>query len=135
MTLAYYNQEFRNVEGNFVENPQADLEIPLIDFASETLTSTFDQLRETICISSRMLYTFLEKAERIDHMLKIKRTESSTGTLKPWVRKRRRDSTPPEQLSSDRERSFVEDEERAIKRAAKDDSSYKASSSYGTDSE
>ena len=44
------------------------------------------------------------------------------------MRKRRRDSTPPEQLDLDRERGFAEEEQRAAKKAMWDDVSYKASS-------
>ena len=45
------------------------------------------------------------------------------------MRKRRRDSTPLEQLDLDRVGRFAEDEERAAKKAMMDDGSYKASSS------
>jgi hypothetical protein len=47
----------------------------------------------------------------------------------PWVKKRRRDSTPSEQLDTDREGRFVEQEQRVAKKAMMDDVSYKASSS------
>ena len=45
------------------------------------------------------------------------------------MRKRRRDSTLLEQLDSDREGRFAEQEQRAAKKAMMDDVSYKASSS------
>lgn len=138
MKFANWDQVFRDAEGTFVENPKADINIPLVDFATERLTTTFGSLKETIHISSWMLYKFLEKAETVmskfDRAMEIRRTEA-TSTSKPWTRKRLRDLTPPEQLSSDREQSFVDREERAAKRAAKDDSSWKASSSPGMDSE
>lgn len=46
------------------------------------------------------------------------------------MRKRRRHSTPPEQLDSDREGRFAEEEQREAKKAMKDDVSYTASSSH-----
>ena len=59
----------------------------------------------------------------------MKQGEGLTTTDKPWIRKRRRDSTPPEQLDLDREDRFAEDEERAAKKAMMDDGFYKPSSS------
>jgi hypothetical protein len=46
----------------------------------------------------------------------------------PSVRKRRRDSTPPEELKRNDEKRFRTDEKRAEDQATKDDSSYKAGS-------
>ena len=40
-----------------------------------------------------------------------------------------RDTTPPEQLESDREGKFAEEKQRAAEKAMRDDLSYKASSS------
>ena len=45
------------------------------------------------------------------------------------MRKRRRDSTPPEQLDSDRKGRFPVQEQREGKKAMKDDISYQASAS------
>lgn len=60
--------------------------------------------------------------------MRIKQREGLKATT-AWVRKRERDSKPPEQLSSDRESRFAEEEQRAADRGTKDDSSYKTSSS------
>lgn len=57
----------------------------------------------------------------------MKQGEGLVRSTIPWVRKRRRDSTPPEQLDSDREGRFAEQEQRAAKKAMIDDGSYKAS--------
>jgi hypothetical protein len=59
----------------------------------------------------------------------VKLGEGLVRSFTPWVKKRRRDSTPPEQLDSDREGRFAEEEQRVAKKAMMDDGSYKASSS------
>jgi hypothetical protein len=74
-----------------------------------------------------MLYSFLERAETKARKLKLGEGVVTSDT--PWVKKRRRDSTPPEQLDTDREGRFVKQEQRAAKKAMVDDVSYKASSS------
>jgi hypothetical protein len=48
--------------------------------------------------------------------------------LKQGMKSRRREDTSPELLQSDRENRFQDDEERASRRTACDDSFYKASS-------
>jgi hypothetical protein len=55
----------------------------------------------------------------------VEQGEGLTRSDKPWIRKRRRDSTPPEQLDLDHEGRFAEDEERAAKKAVVDDASSK----------
>lgn len=57
----------------------------------------------------------------------IKQRKGVAEKLKPGVKKRKRDITPPEQLSPDRERIFEDNEHRVFQRNALDDSSYKAS--------
>jgi len=59
----------------------------------------------------------------------VKLGEGLVRSSKPWVKKRRRDSTPPEQLDSDREDRFAKEEQRVAKKAMMDDGSYKTSSS------
>lgn len=59
----------------------------------------------------------------------MKLGEGLVRSSKPWVKKRRRDSTPPEQLDSDREDRFAKEEQRVAKKAMMDDGSYKTSSS------
>ena len=73
------------------------------------------------------MYSLLERAET-----KARRLKLGEGVVRsdiPWVRKQRRDSTPPEQLDSDREGRFAEQEQRAAEKAMMDNDSYKASSS------
>lgn len=73
------------------------------------------------------MFMFLERAEA--KARRLKQGEGLVRKTKPWVRKRRRDSTLQEQLDSDREGRFAEQEQRAAKKAMMDDVSYKASSS------
>lgn len=57
----------------------------------------------------------------------MKLEEGLVRSSKPWASKRRRESTPPEQLKTDREDRFAKEEERLAKKAMMDDGSYKAS--------
>ncbi|KFY05437.1 hypothetical protein V491_09128 [Pseudogymnoascus sp. VKM F-3775] len=121
------DQLFRDDVGNLVSDPQAILELRLEDFGTEAFGAKFTDLTQSIHISAESLFQFLERAEAKARRLKQK--EGLVRSTKPWVRKRRRDSTPPEQLDSDREGIYAEQEQRAAKKAMKDDGSYKASSS------
>jgi len=99
----------------------------LEDFGTEAFAARFPGLTEDVHISAEQLFAYLERAEA-----KAKRVKDGEGLMrstKPWVRKRRRDSTPPEQLDSDRERRFTEQEQRAAEKVMRDDVSYKATSS------
>lgn len=61
-------------------------------------------------------------------MALIKQKQGAVRETKPWVRKRRRQQTPPEELDDSREVQFRKIEEEAIAKAEKDDSSYKTTS-------
>jgi hypothetical protein len=78
------------------------------------------------------LCAYLERAE--NRAAVIEQERGVVRPTKPWVRKRRRESTPPEELEQKHEERFREDEERAVERVAKDDSSYKASSASEAES-
>lgn len=56
-----------------------------------------------------------------------KQNQGATRTTKPWVRKRRRQRTPPEELDDKQEAKFQRIEEEAISKAERDDLSYKPS--------
>src|SRR3954454_11835602 len=116
---------FRDDNANPNADPLAGLRLQLEDFAPEALVETYTNLADALFIPSKDLCTFLNKAEYRNSKLKGKGVTTIRG---PGFRKRRRDSTPPEQLSPDRERTFEDDQHRVSKRAAADDSSYKASS-------
>jgi len=59
----------------------------------------------------------------------VERREGLARSTKPWVRKRPRKSTPPEERDLDQEGRFAEQEQRAEKKAMRDDVSYRDSSS------
>lgn len=99
----------------------------LEDFGTEAFAVKFPGLTGNVHISAEQLFVYLERAE--DKAKRVKNGEGLVRSTKPWVRKRRRSSTPLEQLHLDREGKFVEQKERAAKKAIKDESSYKARSS------
>ncbi|KAH8724189.1 hypothetical protein GQ44DRAFT_709277 [Phaeosphaeriaceae sp. PMI808] len=121
------DQLFRDDVGNFVLNSQASLKLRLEDFGTEAFATKFPDLTDSIHISAEQLFSFLEQGEGLAR--RLKQGEGLVRSDKPWIKKRYRDNTPPEELDSDREGRFVEDEERAAKKVMIDDSSYKASSS------
>ncbi|KAH8809120.1 hypothetical protein F5884DRAFT_883065 [Xylogone sp. PMI_703] len=103
-------QLFRDDEGNLVAHPQASLQLRLEDFGTEAFGAEFADLTQNIHISAETLFTFLERAEV--KARRIKQGEGRVRSTKPWVRKRRRDSTPLECLDSDREGIFAKQEQR-----------------------
>ncbi|RDL33125.1 Uncharacterized protein BP5553_08564 [Venustampulla echinocandica] len=121
------DQLFCDDVGNLVLNPEASIHLRLEDFGTEAFATTFNDLTEPIHISPETLYRFLKRSEA--KATRVRQGQGLARSSKPWTRKRRRDSTPPEQLSSDREGKFADEEQRATKRATKDDASYKTSSS------
>ncbi len=124
---AQNSQLFRDESGNLVASPEASLRPRLEDFGTEDFATSFDNLTEPISISSETLFTFLERSEAL--ATRVEQGHGRSRQTKPWVKKRPRDMTPPEQLSSDCENEFADDEERVAKRGEMDDSSYKESSS------
>jgi hypothetical protein len=84
------------------------------------------RLRDPIVISANTLSSFLEHAE--DKESVVGQHIGVVTSAKPWVRKRRRETTPPEELKHSDEKRFRTDEKRAADQAIKDDSSYKTGS-------
>jgi len=82
-------------------------------------------LDEEIFIPAKDLFTYLCDAEDSD--LKSRGSPVCKG-INPGTRKRRRESTPPDQLDEDDEDQFQAEEDRAEERAERDDSSYHGSS-------
>ncbi|CZT13825.1 uncharacterized protein RAG0_17316 [Rhynchosporium agropyri] len=117
---------FRDEEGKLVPDSEASLQLQLQDFATEKFAETFPDLTQSIRLSAETLFSFLERAETKARRLKLK--EGFVRSSIPWVKKRRRDSTPPEQLDPQREGKFAEQEQRAEKKAMIDDVSYNTSS-------
>ncbi|TVY81589.1 hypothetical protein LSUE1_G007487 [Lachnellula suecica] len=121
------DQLFRDEEGRLVPNSQASLQLQLQDFATEAFAEKFPDLSQSIHISAVTLFSLLERAETKARRVKLR--EGLVRNSTPWARKRRRISTPPEELDSDREGRFEKEEQRAIKKTTMDDVSYKTSSS------
>lgn len=60
-------------------------------------------------------------------MAKLKLNQGATRPERKWVKKRRRQRTPLEELDDKREAKFQKIEEKVMSQAEKDDSSYKTS--------
>jgi hypothetical protein len=89
-------------------------------------------LQGHIFIPYQVLCGYLDRVEDRESTIKQER-----GVLKPLkanVRKRWRESTPLEELQSDHETRFLEDERRAFKQSMRDNSSYLVSSTPEADS-
>ncbi|KAI9734349.1 MAG: hypothetical protein M1834_002455 [Cirrosporium novae-zelandiae] len=132
-------QIIRDENGNPTDDAEAGLHLQLQDFAPEALADMNEPLRDPIHISANTLCMYIERAENRAAVIKrerdvIQQERDAPSPTRPWVRKRRRHSTPPEELEQEREKRFQEDEDRASVQAAQDDSSYKASSVSGAES-
>lgn len=117
-------QLFRDEDGNASNDIEAGIRLQLHDFATRDL-SRGDIHNDPICISARTLCSYLDRAEQDAAMLK--ENNGVTRAETPWVRKRRRQRTPPEELDDMREAKFQRTEESVVFKAEKDDSSYKTS--------
>lgn len=114
-------QMFRDELSNPNLSPDAGLKLELRDFAPERLA---DGVSDSFLINSVTLCQFLDEAEHIDREdeQRQKIEEPSSG-----IRKRRRETTPPEIINSEDERIFEDHEQRVLARASEDDSSFKLS--------
>ncbi|TVY90308.1 hypothetical protein LAWI1_G003603 [Lachnellula willkommii] len=130
---SYANIEwvFRNCNGTPNASRTKGLELRLRDFTTEELADSDGRLRDPIWISAHTLCACLEGAENTASIVKQK--AGVVRSTKPWVRKRRRESTPPEELKHKDEKRFRAHETRAEDDAAKDDSSYKTGSTSETE--
>jgi hypothetical protein len=84
-----------------------------------------ESLDEKIFIRAPMLCAYLYRGE--EQAAKTKHKRGAVRPSTPWVRKRKRENTPPEELDPYREKRFRK-EDRAEQVAEKDDLSYKSSS-------
>jgi len=84
------------------------------------------QLRDPIILPANKLYSLLQQAE--DAASVVGQQTGIVTTDKPWVRKRRRESSPLEELTQRDEKRFRADESRAADQTTRDDSSYKTGS-------
>jgi hypothetical protein len=100
------------------------LRLRLRDFATEALVRA--DLRDPITLPADKLYSLLEAAE--DAASIVGQQTGIITTKKPWIRKRRRESSPLEELTQRDEKRFRAEESRAADQTIKDDSSYKTGS-------
>jgi hypothetical protein len=95
-TRAHISQEFCGEDGNPIDDPQLGLQLRLKDFALKILANGDETaLDEEIFIPAKDLFTYLCNAERSDLRT---RGSPEDEAVNPGTRKRRRESTPPEQL-------------------------------------
>ena len=86
-------------------------------------------LNQPIIVSSEQLCQYLTAAEAIAQK-KNKRIRHSI----PGIKKRKRSRTPPEQMTSDDEAEYVEQEQRVDERMMEDDPDYQHASTESTSS-
>jgi hypothetical protein len=98
------------------------LHLPLDCFATSKLTKFKSQGRPGVTITYAQFAEFLEKAERLQQVKQPALGEESTGIKSTQrIKKRKRPSTPVEQLSSDREVEFRDAESKAEGRTVVED--------------
>ncbi|SLM35946.1 hypothetical protein LPUS_05356 [Lasallia pustulata] len=91
------NEVFRDSNGNPNTSRTEGLQLRLQDFTTIALAEPEAGLCGSIAISAKTLCLFLEYAE--DQVSIVKQQTDVVTSAKPWVRKRRREITPPEELS------------------------------------
>jgi hypothetical protein len=101
----------------------------LSDFACEELTKDWSGTGDKeIMLSSQELCHSLAAAEE-------RGQGQIVHAILPGVKKRKRSETPPEEIASEDERMFVEQEQRAAKRMAEDDGDYEDTPLISTSSD
>ncbi|TVY58864.1 hypothetical protein LSUE1_G009739 [Lachnellula suecica] len=113
--------EFRDKDGIANPSPGIGISLRLDDFATSALHPK--PMSERVFIPATTLTIFLNNAEKAESM--IKENMGAKVTLGKVVKKRRRQSTPIEELDETKEKTFKEEEERAEKRARKADKAWK----------
>ncbi|KFY32935.1 hypothetical protein V495_08593 [Pseudogymnoascus sp. VKM F-4514 (FW-929)] len=138
LVMLIMNQDFRDEQGNANTSPGAGLRLELRDFAPPSLPLEDNpkgdrppgcarDLTDSFLIDSVTLCRFLDEAEKEEQ--ESKQEIGFVEPLQRGARKRYRTKTPPEQLNSEDESKFEEDERRVRARVTEDDSSYKTSES------
>jgi hypothetical protein len=115
LAYTYISKEFR--KENVEVNPQKDLRLHLEDFAPPLL-SKHTKFGIDIFIPSTDLCAYLRDAEQDE--MNVKQELGYADPLKPGVKRKRRSSTPAEELNTDDESRYQEAEERADKRSRED---------------
>ncbi|KAH9204218.1 hypothetical protein DL95DRAFT_529357 [Leptodontidium sp. 2 PMI_412] len=113
--------EFRDKDGIANSSLSAGISLRLDDFATTVLHPS--PMSEPIFIPATTLTEFHVNAEKVESM--IKENTGARLTLGKIVRKRRRQSTPVEELDEVKEKRFKEEEERAEKRVRKADKAWR----------
>ncbi|KAJ8058571.1 hypothetical protein OCU04_012749 [Sclerotinia nivalis] len=101
--------------GNPNNSAEAGLHLELQNFGPEPMVQPGGSLCHSIYIPVATLCSYIELAENRTTM--IKQRKGIFDSIEPRVRKRPRESTPPEELDQRRERRFRESEERVVKQA------------------
>ncbi|KAF2268619.1 hypothetical protein CC78DRAFT_609331 [Lojkania enalia] len=116
------HETFRNDEGNPTDRP--GLQLQLTDFAYEELAhSELGNDNRELVVSMQQLCEYLDAAESM-----VGQPESlGEHSLAPGLKKRKRSERPPDQIPSSDEVMYAEQEERAAKRMAQEDSDYENS--------
>ncbi|KAF2420943.1 hypothetical protein EJ08DRAFT_738443 [Tothia fuscella] len=109
------DEEFRDAQGNSTNH--SGLLLHLKDFAHRKRTKDIADQGHQLKISAQQLHKFLCAAETNTEEEEL----SDEDSLPQGISKRERQSTPEEEISSSDEMKYSKDEERAAKRAAKDD--------------
>lgn len=97
-----FGQEFRDDIGNLTAVPASDLELQLKDLGSKTVVGN----SKSLSIPSFLLYEFLVHVESVDKLTKGRKMEMDQ--LELWMRKRKGQRTPPEELNSDDEQRHLD---------------------------
>lgn len=118
------SQVFRDDDGN--PSNGSGLRLRLKDFANEELAQDIGDDDHEIAISSRQLCRYLAEAEA--RAIAPPQEARSRHRIRPGLIKRKRSETPPEDILSGDEAGYLEQEDKAAKRAALDDADFKPSS-------
>jgi hypothetical protein len=112
----------RDKNGEPELDAQADLDLRLKDFASRVIRRGYTGLQCHISIPSQTLCAYLDRAEIAQSSIK----QGKKNPFRSNMKKRKRATTPPEELMPEHEAKFQK-EEKAYKRTIRDDSNYSAS--------
>ena len=123
---------FRDDNNNPNTSIGAGLNLQLQDFVPDTSNESLIYLDDRISISANTLCGYLEYAEEKTRCINSERATSQSAKF--TMEKKRRASTPVEELEEEDMKKFREMEKKAEEKAEKDDSSYKTSSTSEAES-
>lgn len=123
---------FRDDNNNPNTSIGAGLNLQLQDFVPDTSNESLIYLDDRISISANTLCGYLKYAEETTRCINSERATSQSA--KSTFGKKRRASTPVEELEEEDMKKLREKEKKAEEKAEKDDSSYKTSSTSEAES-